>query len=105
MYKFPCLISSQLATLIILYFIFRTTCVGLCSGFARIGAITGIVFSEFNILFLNTPVLLLAGALAFLSSILVPFLPEMTKHKLPETYQDIQKVQFPRDENDSSSPT
>merc|ERR1711963_1022322 len=84
---------------------YRTTCVGFCSGFARIGAITGIVFSEFNILFLNAPVLLLARALAFLSSILVPFLPEMTKHKMPETYQDIQKVQFPREESDSRSPT
>ena len=29
----------------------------------------------------------------------------MTKHKMPETYQDIQKVQFPREESDSSSPT
>ena len=47
----------------------------------------------------------LAGALAFLSSILVPCLPEMIKHKMPETYQDIQKVQFPREENDLSSPT
>ena len=29
-----------------------------------------------------------------LSGVLIPFLPEMTKSKMPKTYLDIQKVQF-----------
>ena len=29
-----------------------------------------------------------------LSGVLIPFLPEMTKSKMPNTYLDIQKVQF-----------
>merc|ERR1711963_858447 len=61
----------------------------------RIGAITGIILGDYNLFHLFTPVLILAGTLALFSSILVPFLPDMTKQKMAKTYQDIQKVQFP----------
>ena len=74
---------------------FRTGFVGVCSGVARIGAITGIILGDYNLFHLFTPVLILAGTLALFSSILVPFLPDMTKHKMAKTYQDIQRVQFP----------
>ena len=73
---------------------FRTSCVGLCSGFARIGAIVGIIFGELKVLHHYEPILILAGILAMLSGVLIPFLPEMTKSKMPKTYLDIQKVQF-----------
>ena len=67
----------------------------MCSGVARIGAITGIILGDYNLFHFFTPVLILAGTLALFSSMLVPFLPDMTKHKMAMTYQDIQKVQFP----------
>ena len=80
---------------------FRSGFVGLCSGVARIGAITGIILGDYNLFHLFAPVLILAGTLALFSSILVPFLPDMTKHKMAKTYQDIQRVQFP---NSTGSP-
>ena len=80
---------------------FRTGFVGLCSGVARIGAITGIILGDYNLFHLFAPVLILVGTLALFSSLLVPFLPDMTKHKMAKTYQDIQKVQF---SNSSTSP-
>ena len=55
---------------------------------------TGIIFGDYNLFHLCAPVLIFAGTLALFSSILVPFLPDMTKQKMAMTNQDIQKVQF-----------
>ena len=56
---------------------------------------TGIILGDYNLFHLCAPVLIFAGTLALFSSILVPFLPDMTKQKMAMTNQDIQEVQFP----------
>ena len=76
-------------------FYFRTTCTGLCSGAARLGAITGIMIGELNLLHSSVIVNVLAALVTLLSAFLIKILPDMTKHRMPVSLQDIAKVQFP----------
>ena len=74
----------------------RTSFVGICSGMARIGAIIGIIFGEYDMFHFLKPVLVFAGTLSIISAMLITFLPETTKSKMPETYQDIQMIKIPK---------
>ena len=49
----------------------------------------GISFGEFDVLHRYEPTMILAAALSILSAVLLPILPEMTKRKMPDTYEDI----------------
>lgn len=50
----------------------------------------------------NTPVVnSLAGLITLLSALLLRFLPDMTKSRMPVTHSDIEKVQFPSDPQES----
>ena len=73
---------------------FRTTCMGLCSGAARLGAITGIMIGEYD-LFSSFGVSLLAAIVTLLSAGFIKILPDLTEERMPVTLQDITKVQFP----------
>ena len=83
---------------------YRITCNGICSGVARLGAITGIIVGEMKILNESPVVLTLAGALIMISAFLIKIIPDMTKHKMPNTIQDVLLVQFPErfNENDTA---
>ena len=83
---------------------YRITCNGICSGVARLGAITGIIVGEMKILNESPVVLTLAGALIMISAFLIKIIPDMTKHKMPNTIQDVLLVQFPErfNENDTT---
>ena len=63
---------------------------------ARIGAIVGIIFGEYDMFHFFKPVLVFAGTLSIIAALLITFLPETTKNKMPETYQDIQMIKFPK---------
>ena len=75
--------------------LFRTTCTGICSGAARLGAITGIIVGEMKLLHSSMVVNTLAGIVTLISALLIKVLPDMTKEKMPVTSKDIEKVQFP----------
>ena len=81
---------------------FRNTCMGICSGATRLGAITGILLSELQVLN-ESYVLLTAGCFMLVSAYLILLLPDMTKYNLPNTPEDVMKVQFP-DKKSNSSP-
>jgi len=81
---------------------FRNTCTGICSGAARLGAITGILVSELKILDASY-VLLTAGCFVLVSAFLIELLPDMTKHELPNNPEDLMKVQFPDKRKNSSN--
>ena len=72
------------------------TCNGICSGAARLGAITGLIVGEMKILNESPVVLTLAGVLIMISAFLIKVIPDMTKHKMPNTLQDVLMVQFPQ---------
>ena len=76
-------------------FNFRTTSTGICSGAARVGAITGIMIGELNLLHSSLIVNTLAAIVTLLSAVLIKILPDMTKERMPVTLEDISKVQFP----------
>ena len=83
---------------------FRTTCTGICSGAARLGAITGIIIGELKLLHSSFVVNALAGIVTLISALLIKVLPDMTKENMPVTSQDIEKVQFPEKITDISVP-
>jgi hypothetical protein len=87
-------------------FNFRTTSTGICSGAARIGAITGIMIGELNLLHSSFIVNTLAAIVTLLSAVLIKILPDMTKERMPVALDDISKVQFPemfRNESENKS--
>ena len=75
---------------------YRNTCTGICSGAARLGAITGILLAEMNILNNSSVVLTFAGTFVAFAALLIKLLPDMTKHKMPNTVDDVMQIQFPR---------
>ena len=75
--------------------IYRATCTGLCSGAARLGAITGIMIGELDLLYSSFIVNLLAAIVTLLSAVLMKILPDMTEKRMPVTLHDITRVQFP----------
>ena len=77
------------------HIIYRTTCTGLCSGAARLGAITGIMIGELDLLHSSFIVNLLAAIVTLLSAVLIKILPDMTEKRMPVTLHDITRVQFP----------
>ena len=77
-------------------YICRTSFVGICSGMGRIGAIVGIILGEYDMFHFFKPVLVFAGTLSIISAMLIIFLPETTKSKMPETYQEIQMIKIPK---------
>ena len=50
-----------------------------------------------KLIHLNMTVRGFAGCMSILSAVLVRVLPDMTMEKLPETFADIHRVQFPRE--------
>ena len=60
------------------------------------GAITGILIGEMKMLNESQVVLALAGGLILTSAFLIKVIPDMTKHKMPNTVQDVLLVQFPQ---------
>ena len=94
----------KLATKISFNSYFRTTCTGICSGAARLGAITGIIIGELKLLHSSFVVNALAGIVTLISALLIKVLPDMTKENMPVTSQDIEKVQFPEKITDISVP-
>ena len=70
------------------------TCNGICSGAARLGAITGILLGEMKILNGSSTVLILTGILILISAFLIKVLPDMTKHRMPKSNKDVMLVQF-----------
>jgi len=83
---------------------YRSTCTGICSGAARLGAITGIIIGELKLLHSSFAVNALAGIVTLISALLIKVLPDMTKENMPVTSQDIEKVQFPEKITDISVP-
>ena len=86
----------QLRNYTLAFIFFRMTCNGICSGVARLGAITGILIGEMKMLNESQVVLALAGGLILISAFLIKVIPDMTKHKMPNTVQDVLLVQFPQ---------
>ena len=81
---------------------YRNTCTGICSGAARLGAITGILMAEMNILNNSSVVLTFAGTFVLFAAFLIKLLPDMTKHKMPNTVDDVMQIQFPRSNGGSN---
>ena len=82
---------------------YRITCNGICSGVARLGAITGLIIGEMKILNESPVALTLAGVLIMISAFLIKIIPDMTKHKMPNTVQDVLLVQFPERFNENNA--
>ena len=80
----------------------RATCTGICSGAARLGAITGIIIGEMKLLHSSFLVNILAGIVTLISALLIKVLPDMTKEKMPVTSKDIENVQFSNKNANSS---
>ena len=57
----------------------------------------GISFGEFDVLHRYQPIMILAAALSILSAVLLPILPEMTKTKMPDTFDDIDVKEVKKD--------
>ena len=57
----------------------------------------GISFGEFDVLHRYQPIMILAAALSILSAVLLPILPEMTKRKMPDTFDDIDVKEVKKD--------
>ncbi len=72
----------------------RNTGMGICSMIARIGAIIG-TFSNDNLtrLWIHFPVLLYGGV-SFLAAILALMFPETLNQSLPQTVDDVEKMNF-----------
>ena len=76
-------------------FDFRSTCTGLCSGAARFGALAGVIVGELEIFHSSIAINIVAGIVTLISGAFIQFLPDMTRQKMPVTFEDIAKVQFP----------
>ena len=90
-----CTFSNECSCHKKIWFFFRTIYTGICSGFARIGAIIGIVMDEMKLLHFNVAVNAMTGIIILLSGLFIQFLPDMTQKNLPKTWEDISKVQYP----------
>ena len=73
-------------------FFYRTAFVGICSGAARIGAITGIVMDEMKLLHPNVTASIVTGMIFLQIGLLFRIIPDLTKSKLPLTWEDTIKI-------------
>ena len=100
-----CIICILKRTLILLLCtIDRTTCTGICSGAARIGAITGIILGELKSFHQSPAVVILAGIFCVISAIFSKVLPDMTKEKMPKNLNDIKKLELETKEEKREAP-
>ena len=65
------------------------------------GAITGIIVGEMELLHSSSLVNSLAGIITFISALLVNILPEMTQKRMPQTLEEIKAVQFENKTSDN----